>query len=86
MPGFCGVKTGQTTTAGPCLAIYYRSSLTKNKNLITVVLGSKSVEYRWKDTRRLTLWADAVLAEDIANNSRAAAGSSSMSPIKIGRK
>jgi len=59
------VKTGQTNTAGCCLAIYYKNTVI-NKNLITVVLGSKSIEYRWKDTRRLTLWADAILMEDYA--------------------
>ena len=43
------------------MAIFYNSSLIPNKNLVTVVLGSKNVEYRWKDTRRLTLWAEQVL-------------------------
>ena len=28
---------------------------------MTVVLGSRNIEYRWKDTRRLTLWAAEVL-------------------------
>ena len=81
VPGFCGVKTGQTSTAGACLAIYYKNTVL-NKNLITVVLGSKSVEYRWKDTKRLTLWADAVLMEDTPNRSGATLGS----PTKTNRK
>jgi len=63
LPGFCGVKTGQTLTAGSCLAIYYKSPVI-DRHLVTVVLGSKSVEYRWKDTRRLTLWAEAILIQD----------------------
>lgn len=59
------MKTGQTSTAGCCLAIYYRNP-TIGKNLVTVVLGSKNVEYRWKDTRRLTHWADAILMDEHA--------------------
>ena len=65
LPGFCGVKTGQTNTAGACLAIFYRNT-TIDKNLVTVVLGSKNIEYRWKDTRRLTLWAEAILLQENA--------------------
>ena len=61
-PGFSGVKTGITSTAGPCLCIYF-SNASLNMSLITVVLGSKNIEYRWKDTRRLTLWANAILEE-----------------------
>mmetsp|Transcript_11842 Transcript_11842/g.14073 ORF Transcript_11842/g.14073 Transcript_11842/m.14073 type:complete len:132 (+) Transcript_11842:263-658(+) len=80
VPGFCGVKTGQTSTAGACLAIFYRNTII-NKNLVTVVLGSKSVEYRWKDTRRLTLWADAILMEDTAMRTGI-----SLSPTKSNRK
>jgi D-alanyl-D-alanine carboxypeptidase len=62
LPGFCGVKTGITSTAGSCLAVYYNNPKL-NRNLITVVLGSRNVEYRWKDTRRLTLYANEVLLE-----------------------
>ena len=62
--GFHGVKTGQTLTAGSCLAISYKNSF-HGRNLITVVLGSKSIEYRWKDTRRLTLWADSILVDEM---------------------
>lgn len=60
MPGFQGVKTGITSTAGSCLAVYFRNSIL-DRNLITVVLGSRNIEYRWKDTRRLTLYANEVL-------------------------
>lgn len=52
--GFSGIKTGITQTAGSCLSVSYESEGCK---LVTVVLGCKSVEHRWKDTRRLTLWA-----------------------------
>lgn len=79
VPGFCGVKTGQTNTAGACLAIYYQNTAI-GKNLVTVVLGSKSVEYRWKDTRRLTLWADAILRDEYANKN------ASRSPLKTTKK
>lgn len=61
-PGFDGVKTGITNTAGACLAVHYRSAAT-GRNLISVVLGSRNIEYRWKDTHRLTLWAESLLKE-----------------------
>jgi len=60
LSGFHGVKTGVTSTAGSCLSVYYANS-GSGKKLITVVLGCRNVDYRWKDTRRLTLWADSVL-------------------------
>jgi D-alanyl-D-alanine carboxypeptidase len=58
VPGFTGVKTGITPTAGSCLSVWFENSDCK---LITVVLGSRNIEYRWKDARRLTLWAAATL-------------------------
>ena len=63
VPGFSGVKTGITNTAGSCLSVYYDNGLSGDEHarLITVVLGSRNIEYRWKDTRRLTLWASEVL-------------------------
>ena len=63
IPGFCGVKTGITSTAGSCLAVYFKNKKL-NRNLITVVLGSRNIEYRWKDTRRLTLYANACLVQE----------------------
>jgi len=60
VPGFSGIKTGITHTAGSCLSVSYENGDCK---LITVVLGSRSVEYRWKDARRLTLWAACTLAK-----------------------
>ena len=57
LPGFCGVKTGITSTAGSCLAVYFKNQAL-DRNLITVVLGSRNIEYRWKDTRRLTLYTN----------------------------
>lgn len=61
MKGFSGVKTGITQTAGSCLSVYYED---KHCKLITVCLGSKSIEDRWKDTSRLTLWAAAQIKFD----------------------
>lgn len=63
VPGFSGVKTGITNTAGSCLSVYFDNGLqgADHVKLITVVLGSRNIEYRWKDTRRLTLWASEVL-------------------------
>lgn len=58
VPGFVGVKTGFTQTAGACLSVYYDNQDCK---LITVVLGSRNIEYRWKDAWRLTLWAASVI-------------------------
>ena len=55
VPGFSGVKTGVTPTAGACLSIFYENNKQK---FITVVLGSRNIEYRWKDTRRITLYAE----------------------------
>ena len=63
LPGFAGVKTGITTTAGSCLCVYFKNKAL-NKTIITVVLGSKNIQYRWKDTRRITLWADACMVDE----------------------
>eukprot|EP00347_Sterkiella_histriomuscorum_P000728 403374734 len=64
--GFKGVKTGITQTAGPCLCILYENETYKHK-LITVVLGCKNVDYRWRDARRLTIWADHMLVDQKIN-------------------
>jgi len=57
VPGFLGVKTGVTNTAGSCLCVAFENKQL-NKKIVTVVLGCRNLEYRWKDARRLTLWAD----------------------------
>ncbi len=52
--GYNGVKTGITTTAGPCLA----TSIEKDGlSLIVVVLNCKTVDQRWIEVRKLTKWA-----------------------------
>lgn len=60
--GFKGVKTGITQTAGPCLCILYENEKTSTK-IIVVVLGCKNIDYRWRDARRLTLWADNMITD-----------------------
>lgn len=47
--GFEGIKTGITETAGPCLAACY-------KDLIVVVLNSKSMGERWIEVKKLVKW------------------------------
>jgi D-alanyl-D-alanine carboxypeptidase len=44
--GFVGVKTGVTPTAGPCLCTAYG-------NFVIVLLNSRSMEDRWKETQAL---------------------------------
>ncbi len=66
LEGFKGVKTGITNTAGPCLCILYENSKYKHK-LITVVLGCQNIDYRFRDARRLTLWADNMIIDKKVN-------------------
>ena len=47
--GFDGIKTGITDTAGPCLAASY-------KDLIIVVLNSRSMNERWIEVKKLVKW------------------------------
>ena len=52
--GFDGIKTGITSSAGPCLAASQKKD---DKYLIVIVLNSKSCEHRWKEVKRLIDWA-----------------------------
>jgi D-alanyl-D-alanine carboxypeptidase len=47
-PGFIGVKTGVTITAGPCLATCYQSG---EKIFIVVLLRTNKLSRRFKETR-----------------------------------
>ena len=48
-----GIKTGVTTTAGPCLATYvYKDGY----DLIIILLCCKSMEARWIETNKLSAW------------------------------
>ena len=48
--GFGGIKTGVTSSAGPCLCAYY-------DRYIIVLLHCKSMHSRWNDARKLAQWA-----------------------------
>jgi len=52
--GFNGLKTGITTSAGPCLASNYKDD---RANLIIVVLSSKTPDHRWTETVKLRDWS-----------------------------
>lgn len=53
IPGFIGLKTGATATAGACLASVYKDEAFF---LIFVVLGCHSIEERFSDTEILLNW------------------------------
>jgi len=53
--GFCGIKTGVTPNAGPCL-----SSMLKDDNdesVIVTLLNCKSLDHRWTEAEKLASWA-----------------------------
>lgn len=50
--GFCGVKTGVTDGAGPCLCVTIR----KQNPIVIVLLNSRSMDDRWVEARRLSEW------------------------------
>jgi D-alanyl-D-alanine carboxypeptidase len=52
--GFCGVKTGITPAAGPCLCFCMER---KKKKLLVVLLNSKSMESRWREALKLWKYA-----------------------------
>ena len=51
--GFNGIKTGITTTAGPCLVVNYNKD---DINLIITVLCCKTPEDRWDEIIKMTNW------------------------------
>lgn len=53
--GVTGIKTGITTSAGPCLA----TSLSREGgyDIIIVLLCCKSLEARWVETNKLAHWS-----------------------------
>lgn len=51
--GFAGVKTGTTSAAGACLVSLAKSG---DQEAVAVVLGAKSSENRYLDTRNLFQW------------------------------
>lgn len=52
--GFCGVKTGITPAAGPCLCFCMER---KKKKLLVVLLNSKSMDSRWREAQKLWKYA-----------------------------
>ncbi|KAL4484199.1 hypothetical protein ABPG72_003483 [Tetrahymena utriculariae] len=58
--GFCGIKTGITQSAGPCLASFIKikdSETGIKKQIIIVLLDCYTVEDRWEDSYLLARWA-----------------------------
>jgi D-alanyl-D-alanine carboxypeptidase (penicillin-binding protein 5/6) len=51
--GVSGIKTGVTSTAGPCLITSIKN---EGCDLIIVLLGCKSMEARWLETNKLANW------------------------------
>lgn len=56
--GYTGLKTGITTTAGPCLAASYKCEATE-ENYVIVLLNSRSMDHRWNEVGKLRSWASA---------------------------
>ena len=52
--GFCGVKTGFTPSAGPCLACCYEKD---GKKIVVILLRAKTMNSRWTEALRLVKWA-----------------------------
>ena len=52
--GFNGVKTGVTPAAGPCLAASFEKD---SLHLIIIVMNTKTMDNRWVEVPKLTLWA-----------------------------
>lgn len=56
-PGFRGVKTGYTATAGSCLCTHYVNEQ-KGVNILITLLCSKTNDYRFTETAKLAYWAE----------------------------
>jgi serine-type D-Ala-D-Ala carboxypeptidase (penicillin-binding protein 5/6) len=52
--GFCGIKTGVTPNAGPCLSSMLRD---ENAAVIITLLNCKSLDHRFTEAERLAHWA-----------------------------
>lgn len=52
--GFNGIKTGVTPAAGPCLAASFEKD---SLHLVVIVLQTKTMDNRWIEVPKLTLWA-----------------------------
>lgn len=58
--GYCGLKTGITNNAGPCLASWFKN---EEFSLILILLNCKTTEDRWKETILIMEWAIKSLRE-----------------------
>ena len=52
--GFNGLKTGVTPAAGPCLAASFEK---ESLHLVIIVMNTKTMDNRWVEVPKLTLWA-----------------------------
>ena len=52
--GFNGCKTGVTPAAGPCLAASFEK---ESLHLVIIVINTKTMDNRWVEVPKLTLWA-----------------------------
>ena len=52
--GYCGLKTGITEAAGPCLSACYQHG---SHSYIVILLGCVSMEQRWAEVPQLIEWA-----------------------------
>lgn len=52
--GFNGLKTGITPAAGPCLAASFEKD---SLHLIIILMNTKTMDNRWVEVPKLTLWA-----------------------------
>lgn len=56
-PGFQGVKTGYTATAGSCLCAHYVNEA-RGINLLITLLCAKTNDYRFTEVAKLAYWAE----------------------------
>ena len=72
---YIGIKTGITSTAGPCLASCVRL---RERYLIIIVLGCDRLSMRFKDTENLKKWA---YGREVLSPKKKARDSSGLNPM-----
>lgn len=63
--GFSGMKTGITSTAGPCLCATYNYH--DKTTFIITVLGCRNVDIRWQEVQKLAQWASTIIETDCSD-------------------
>ena len=53
--GFCGVKTGTTPNAGPCLSLCIKE---EDEVIFITLLGCRTSEHRWQEAVKLSNWCN----------------------------